>query len=62
MRRLLCWIGWHRYVWLRFGYVCELWACECGKTIIQFAEEPRALSEVEYLNACMQRPSSKVNR
>jgi len=50
MRRFLCWLGWHRYSWVQFGHTCELWACPCGKVIVQFAEDPHALSQVELLN------------
>ena len=60
MRRLLCWFGWHRWSWVRFGHVCELWACECGKVIVQFADDPRAMSEVEQLNQWMKK--SEGNR
>lgn len=61
MRRLCCFFGFHRYSWVRFGHTVEMWACPCGKVIIQFAHEPRALSEVERLNA-MWKQSEHVSR
>lgn len=50
MRHLFCWFGLHRYRWIVVSNTCELWACRCGMTILQFADDSKALSEVEWLN------------
>jgi hypothetical protein len=45
MRRLRCWLGWHRYLWSHVGLTIELWACRCGHTKLRFADE-----EVSHVN------------
>jgi hypothetical protein len=62
MKRFRCWFGFHRYYWAQFNHTCELWVCECGRVIIQFAEEPRALSEVDKLNEWWKQAESPVSR
>lgn len=60
--RLFCWLGWHRYSLLVFGYTCELWVCRCGHFIVQFADDPRALHDVDKLNRWWRQGEAKVDR
>jgi hypothetical protein len=62
MRRLLCWLGFHRYSWAMFNHTCELWVCGCGRVVMQFSDDPLAMSEVEQMNEWLKKPSAKVNR
>lgn len=50
VRRIWCWLGFHSFRWLMFSHTCELWVCACGHIRMQFSDDPRALSEVQWLD------------
>ncbi len=65
MKSFLCRLGFHRYSWALFklfNHTCELRVCRCGRVVMQFADDPLAMSEVGQMNAWLKQPDAKVDR